>query len=121
VDLGDEVAATWTLGYGVVTGDGTFTFQRTSATEFSVTGAGSVLADGDSCELDMTSLDMAGSSSTEFGVGTLVFSGRSTAGTITGTVTFDGSAGADVVARFQGEDRAWTFDLETGSILLEPQ
>jgi hypothetical protein len=124
VDIGEEVTATWTLERpyldSAATGDGSFTFVRFSPTDFTVSGTGSWSDDEGGCELGVSSLSLTGSSSTDFGTGTLVFSGRSSGGTITGTVTFDGSASADIVCRFQGEDRLWTFNFEHG-VSLERQ
>jgi hypothetical protein len=121
--IGEEATATWEMdGFhpgAFATGDGSFQFMRSSATGFTVTGSGSI-ADDEGCELDVTSLDLTESSSSDFGVGMLVFSGRSSAGTITGTVTFDGTEGADIAAQFKGEVRMWTFHLPTGSVFLEP-
>jgi hypothetical protein len=120
---GEEATATWGMdGFhpgSFATGDGSFHFVRTSATGFTVSGNGSTV-DDEGCELDVTSLDLTESSSSNVGVGMFVFSGRSSPGTITGTVTFDGTEGADIAAQFKGEVRMWTFHLPTGSVLLEP-
>lgn len=121
-DLGEEATVTWSLEgqhfYGVATGSGSFTFVG-SAAGFSVTGSGST-DDESGCDLDVASLSLTGSSSSNFGTGTLAFSCRSSGGTVVGTVTFDGSDTGDIAAQFRGEAVSWTFDLDTHTVAFGP-
>jgi len=116
--VGESATATWALNGGLagaaqVTGEGTFTVARPSASIFNVSGSGAT-TDG-TCQFDFSGLNF----STVVGggpVGTITFTMTSPDGTINGTMTFNGGTVARVVATYNGDTVVFNIDLITYAV-----
>jgi len=116
--VGETATATWDLNGGLagaaaVTGEGSFTVARPTATTFNVSGNGHTI-DG-TCDFVFSSLNL----STTVGVGpvgTINFVVTAPDGTLDGTMTFNGSTVARVIADFDGGTYAFYINLITYEI-----
>ncbi len=112
--VGESATATWDLNGGLagaeVTGEGTFTVARSTATNFTVSGLGGLL--NPDWEFDISSLNFAVSSATGL-TGTIVFEGTTPDGVLDGAMTFTGQPTARVVATFDGVSYTFFIDLVT--------
>jgi hypothetical protein len=114
---GESATAPWALngglaGVATVTGEGSITMARSTATNFTVSGNGAV-TDG-TCVLDSPAFNLAVNTASTLGpVGTLNFTGTTPGGVITGLMTFDGSDLARITSQFAGEAVTFYLDLDT--------
>lgn len=112
--VGESATAIWDLNGGLagaeVTGEGTFTVARATATSYTVSGLGGLL--DAACQFDFSSLNFAVTTVTGL-TGTIVFEGTTPDGTLDGTMTFNGSPTARIVATFDGVSYTFFIDLAT--------
>lgn len=112
--VGESATAIWELNGGLagaeVTGEGTFTVARATATNYTVSGLGGLL--DTACQFDYSSLNFAVSTTAGL-TGTIVFDATTPGGVLDGTMTFNASPNARVVATFDGVSYTFFIDLIT--------
>jgi hypothetical protein len=115
IDAGESASASWNLtppGGGTLSGNGTFTLDRTTAVVFAIGGGGSVI--NGTCILNATNVDLELDLSTSLGpVGSFDFDAVTPSGPFSGTMTFDGSDIALVEGTFLGIPLTFRIDLDT--------
>lgn len=113
--VGESATATWELNGGLagvaVTGEGSFTVARSTASTFNVSGFGGMV-DG-TCEFDFSSLNFSVTTGTGGPVGTIVFEATTPDGILDGTMTFNAGSTARIVATFDGVSYTFLIDLVT--------
>jgi len=118
LDVGDRIAAPWTLVSGPVDGNGSFGYEELAGNQRRLTGSGSVeLLDG--CATSFSNVNLTFSTVISGApTGTLDFSLSLDGDTMVGTVTMNGTSIANVSASFKGAPV--TFQIDTDDFTVVP-
>jgi len=112
---GESFTMQWSFG-GVLNGSGGFTVTRDSASEYTVTGSGSVQDSAEACSVAMTDVDVSLDSAQDLPAtvtdGTITF----TVDALGGTITFTGTVTADVEGDLGSDAVSFVLDL----VMFEP-